>query len=207
MLSCWSQVGAAAQDTWLLDTDHKWVPQPKTRLLDTDHKWVPQPKTHDCLTLITSGCRSPRQMTAWHWSQVHAAAQDKWLLDTWRWRQYDPSKHLTHTHTMTVSHSSRSEFSATPLSDHQILHCRKAVGHPNQLVLLVIWCGKDKIHNTKCQALIRVLLKMQVFRDTDLCHWMCGYWWIGRCCHLGIHHEVVQEEQWHFPRDTYLQSV
>jgi len=106
-----------------------------------------------------------------------------------------------------MSHSSRPESSATPLWDHHILHCRKAVGHSTQLVLLVIGCGKDRIHNTRCQALIRVLLKMQVFWDTKLCYWMSSYWWIGRCCCLGIHHEVVQVEQWHFPRHIYLQSI
>lgn len=111
-----------------------------------------------------------------------------------------------HTPNNTVSHSSRPEFTATPLWDHKILHCRKDVGHPKQLVLLVTRCGKDKIHNIRCQALTRVQLKMQVFWDTKLCHWMIGYWLIGRCCCLGIHHEVVQE-QWHLPRDTYLQSV
>jgi hypothetical protein len=57
------------------------------------------------------------------------------------------------------------EPSATPLWDHHILNCKKAVGHSNQLVLLVIGCGKDRIHNTRCEALTRVLLKMQVFWD------------------------------------------
>ena len=53
-----------------------------------------------------------------------------------------------HSPSDTVSHSSRPEFSATPLWDHQILHCR----HLNQLVLLVTGCEKDSIHNTRCHS-------------------------------------------------------
>lgn len=134
------------------------------------------------------------------WSQVGAAAQDKWLPDTWRWRHYDIPKHqepLTQWHHVTLQQTWLLS-NTTVRPSNLALQKGCWTFQPTHFTSHWVWEGQNSY--TRCQALTRVLLKMQVFWDTKLCYSMSCYWWIDSCCCLGIHHEVVQVER-------YLQSI